>query len=371
MLSLMIKKYFIFFSLLILSLTIKAGEVDTSYVQKFKNIFAAKTFLVNNGFIYTLTPRNNSLFTEQQQEDAKLYYSPHIPTATGISLNVKGVGFTYIFKFTNDYLDTTGRVKSGYKQFQLNLYGSKFGFEGFYQDYQRFYFHYKGDEILLKNYNNDIRSYKVGGNAIFIFNGKKFSYNAAFNQTQLQKKSAGSALMIVSLRFDELKSGILIPDSVQTFYGDISNLQRNRNYSFILQGGYGFNLTKNNFYFSNAFILGAGIQSQSYKYPLGNHYKIGWPIMARAKSSLGYNGKIFIGGIFANAEATQSQIKTLKTQQLQYSYGIYIGLRAIEFTKNKSQLRKEAREKKMAEDAAKKKMKEEKKKAAREKREKK
>ena len=370
LIRIMSKKLITFLSFVLLSLFSQAGEVDTNYVQKFKNIFAVKTFLVNNGFFYNLTPRNNPLFTEQQLNEAKVYYSPHIPTAAGVSLNIKGIGFTYIFKFTNDYLDTTGRVKSGHKQFQLNIYGQKFGFEGYYMDYQRFYFHYKGDEILNKNYNNDIRSYRVGGNGVFIFNGKKFSYNAAFNQTQLQKKSAGSGIMVLSLRFDELKSGDLIPDSVKIFYDNISNLQRNRNLAFFLQGGYAFNLTKNNFYFSNAYIVGAGIQSQIYKYPTGNHYKIALPLIGRAKASMGYNGKVFFGGIFANADVTQSQIKTLKTQQFQYSYGVFIGLRAIEFTKNKSQLRKEAKEKKMAEDATKKKIKEDKRNAAKEKRKK-
>lgn len=366
----MLKRFFITLTIVLVSLAGKAGEVDTNYVQKFKNIFAVKTFLINNGFIYTLTPRNNSLFTTEQLEDAKLYYSPHVPTSTGVSLNIKGIGFTYIFKFTNDYLDTTGRIKSGSKQFQMNIYGQKFGFEGYYMDYQRFYFHYKGDEILLKNYNTDIRSYKVGANAILIFNGGKFSYNAAFNQTQLQKKSAGSGMMIFSLRFDELKSGALIPDSVRVFYDNIANLQRNRNVAFFLQGGYGFNLTKNNFYFSNAYIVGAGIQSQIYNYKEGNHYRLALPLIGRAKASMGYNGKVFFTGIFGNIEASQSRIRTLKTQQFQYSYGVYLGFRAVEFTKNKSQLKREAREKKEAEKAAKKKINDEKKAAAKAKRKK-
>lgn len=234
------KKVVILFSFLFIALLSNAGEADTNYVRKFRNIFACKTFLLNNGYTYSLIPRNNTSFTEQQLDDAKLYYSPHIPPTTGISVNIKGFGFTYIFKFTKDYLDTTGRIKSDFKQFQMNMYGSKFGFEAYYQDYQRFYFHYKGDEILLKNYNTDIRAYQWGANGIFIFNGKKFSYNAAFHQTQLQKKSAASPLMLLSLRFSELKSGDLIPDSMKTFYGGISDLQRNRNYAFFLQGGVWF-----------------------------------------------------------------------------------------------------------------------------------
>jgi Domain of unknown function (DUF4421) len=343
----MTKKLILPFLFALLSLSSFAGEVDSNYVAKFKNIFAIKGFLLNNGFLYTLTPRNNSLFTPQQLKDAEVFYSPHIPIATGVSLNIEGIGFSYVFKFTNDYLDTTGLVKSGFKQFQMNIYKPKFGFEAFYQDYQRFYFHYKGDQILAKNYNNDIRAYQFGANGVFIFNGKKFSYNAAFNQTQFQKKSAGSGLMMISLKFNEIKSPHLIPDSVQAFYNGYSDLQRNRNYSF-------------HFYYSTALLVGAGIQFQSYTFPLDRFYKIGFPLIGRAKSSIGYNGKVFFAGVFGNADATQSYIKAVKTQQMVYSYGIFIGFRAIEMSKYKkshSQLHKEAKEKKMAENEAKKKAK--------------
>ncbi|MGZ4033299.1 MAG: DUF4421 family protein [Bacteroidia bacterium] len=362
----MIKKLLLPFLFMLISLSNFAGEVDSNYVGKFKNIFAAKAFLLNNGFLYTLTPRNNSSFSSTQLKNAEVFYSPHIPPATGVSLNIEGIGFTYIFKFTNDYLDTTGLVKSGFKQFQMNIYKNKFGFEAFYQDYQRFYFHYKGDQILSKNYNNDIRDFQFGGNAVFIFNGKKFSYNAAFNQTQFQKKSAGSGLMMLSLKFNEIKSGNFIPDSVQMFYNGYGDLKRNRNYGFLLQGGYAFNLTKNHFYYSTALLAGAGIQFQSYTFPLDRFYKIGFPLIGRVKASAGYNGKIFFAGLFGNADATQSYIHAVKTQQLVYSYGIYIGFRAIEMSKYKkshSQLHKEAKEKKLAEKEAKEKEREAAKKA--------
>ncbi len=125
----------LFFSVMLISFSSNAGEIDTNYVQKFKNLFMVKGFLLNNGFQYTITPQNNDAFTEKQLDDARVFYTANIPPVTGVSLNVKGIGFTYIFKFTNDYLDTTSRIKSGYKQFQMNIYGSKFGFEGYYQDY--------------------------------------------------------------------------------------------------------------------------------------------------------------------------------------------------------------------------------------------
>jgi hypothetical protein len=358
------KTAFLFFSFMLLAGISNAGQIDTNYVQKFKSLFSVKGFLLNNGFQYTITPQNNDNFSHKELNNARIFYSASIPPVTGVSLNIKGVGLTYIFKFTDDYLDTTSRIRSGFKQFGINMYGNKFGFEAFYQDYSRFYFHYKGDEILLKNYNADIRAYQFGGSLIFINNGKKFSYNAAFNQNVFQKKSIGSSLTVFALKYSEITSDHLIPDSVKKYFSEYPDLRSNRNYAFIFQQGYAYNLVKNSWYFSNALFVGVGLQNQVYEASTFKKNKIGVPLSARAKSSAGYNGKIFFGGIYANADIAQSKIKPLETLSFQYTYGLYIGLRAITLTKTKGQLKAEARRKKEAEKNAKKKAADAKKQAA-------
>ncbi|MFY9308154.1 MAG: DUF4421 family protein [Bacteroidia bacterium] len=346
------KKTVLLFFLVLVAFTSNAGRIDTAYVQRFKSLFSIKTFALNNGFYYTLTPQNNSLFTEQQLSDARVRYSANIPPVSGVSVNINGIGLTYIFKITNDYLDTAKAIKSGYKQFQLNMYGSRFGIEVGYQDFSRFYFKYKGDDALLKNYNTDIRSYQFGASAMFIKNGRRFSYNAAFNQNQFQKKSAGSAITVMGFRYNEIKSPHLIPDSIKQFY-KYPDLNANKNYAFIIQHGYAYNLVKNRFFFANALFVGVGFQNQVYYYSNSEERRLGVPISARAKSSVGYNGKVFFAGLSANAEFAQSQIKILKTEQFQYTYGVFIGFRAISIVKSKAQLREEAREKKLAEKEAK------------------
>lgn len=346
------KKTILLFFLVLIAFTSNAGRIDTAYVQRFKSLFSLKTFVLNNGMYYTITPQNNSLFTEQQQMDARVRYSANIPPVSGISVNINGIGLTYIFKITNDYLDTAKTIKSGYKQFQLNMYGSRLGLEIGYQDYSRFYFKYKGDGTLSKNYNSDIRAYQFGASAIIISNSRKFSYNAAFNQNQFQKKSAGSSLTVVGFRYNEIKSPYLIPDSIKGFY-KYPDLNANKNYAFIIQHGYAYNLVKNRFFFANALFVGVGFQNQVYYYSNSQEKKIGVPLSARAKSSIGYNGKIFFAGLSANAEFAQSQIKILKSEQFQYSYGVFIGFRAISIVKSRAQLREEERSKKEAEKEAK------------------
>jgi hypothetical protein len=339
------RKNIFLFLLILIALRSKAGKIDTAYVQKFRSLFSIKAFLLDNGFQYTLTPQSNNLYTESQLMNGRVQYRAHIPPLSGVAVNINGIGLTYIFKVTTDYLDTTKAIRSDYKQFQLNMYGARFGVEIAYQDYSRFYFHYKGDDALSKKYNADIRAYQFGAATMFIKNGKKFSYNAAFNQNQFQKKSAGSSLTLLGFKYSEVSSSSLIPDSVKKYFEN-SDLHSNRNYAFTLQHGYAYNLVKNRFYFANALFVGVGIQNQIYTYTNSEQHKVGVPLSARGKTSIGYNGKIFFGGIYANADYSQSQIKSMKTEQFQYTYGLFIGIRAVSISKSKAQLREEARIKK-------------------------
>lgn len=360
------KKIVVLFTLTFIAFNSNAGRIDTAYVQRFKSLFSVRGIFLNNGFHYTITPQNNGLFTEQQLNNARVHYYANIPPVTGVAVNINGIGLTYTFTI-NRLQDTSKAIRSGFKQFQLNMYGSRFGLEVGYQDFSRFYFKYKGDEALQKKYNTEIRAYQFAVSGLFIGNRKKFSYNAAFSQNQFQKKSAGSAITVLGFRYNEIKSPKLIPDSIKKYF-EYSDLYSNRNYAFILQHGYAYNLVKNHFYFANALFVGVGIQNQIYNYSKLEERKIGVPISAKGKSSIGYNGKIFFGGVYANADFAQSQIKSLKTEQFQYTYGLFIGLRAISVVKTKGQLREEARAKKEAEKEAKeqaaRKKKEEKKKAA-------
>ena len=330
-----------------------ATDPDTSYVQTFKNLFALKLFVVNPGFTYTITPRNTDGFTAQQLKDARVLYNPYIPPSVGAAINIKGIGLSYAMQLGTNFWDTTHYAKSEYKQFAMNIYKINFGFEGYYQDCRRFYYHFLGDNKLYRNYNSDIRAYQMGMNFILMPNGKRFSYNAAFNQNVIQKKSAGSFMFMFSLKFNEIKGDSLIPLSVRKYYE--YQYTRNRNYAFLINPGYGFNLTKKDLYLSSAVLVGVGIQNQTYLMLTNNAYKISFPLCARGKLGIGYNGRVFYTGAFGNVDFMQTTVHQVKTQQIVYSYGVFAGIRFVKFTKTKGQIKQEDKRKRDAEKAAQKK----------------
>ena len=103
-------------------------------------------------------------------------------------------------------------------------------------------------------------------------------------------------------------------------------------------------------------LAGVGIQLQSYNYVNGSlSGRIAFPLIGRAKTSIGYNGKYFFAGLYGNYDINQSVIKSMQTQQMLYSYGVFIGGRAIRFTKTKGQLKAEEKLERFAEKATRKK----------------
>ncbi len=310
-----------------------AEKIDTAYVKRFRSIFSIKTFLLNNNFQYVISPQNNSLFNEKQLKDARVVFAANVPPVTGISVNIRGIGLTYIFKFTNDYLDTAAsRIKSGYRKFQFTTYGSRYGLEIAYQDYSRLYFNYKKNGTQIEGHNTDIKVQQFALSNIFIGNRKRFSYNAAFNQNQFQKKSAGSFLMVLGFKYNKIGTSDLIPVDTKSYFQH-PDLESNRSYMVVLQPGYAYNMVKNNFYFANALLVGVGFQKQVFSSPSDDLSRFATPLVVRGKSGLGYNGKTFFGGVYANVDYIESSTKALKTEQLQYTYGLFIGVRVIRKTR--------------------------------------
>lgn len=88
-----------------------------------------------------------------------------------------------------------------YRDFELNLnsYGRRFGFDIIYQDAKNFtgwYQHDGMDRVELTDGKLSMKTLNL--NAFYVFNSRRFSYPAAFSQTYIQRRSAGSFLLAFS-----------------------------------------------------------------------------------------------------------------------------------------------------------------------------
>jgi len=334
---LLLKNYILACSILFLSFFAKASETDTSYIQNFKNIFSVKGLIYFNDYTYSLIPRNTAKYNSQQLKNVSVNYNSYLPATLGLSFNLRGLNLSFDFRNKMDFLYSSDKEKSSYRKFMLHFYGNKYGFEFYIKRFKHFYFDYRDNTIYHENYSDDMSAFQIGINNVFTINHKRFSYKAAFYQAAMQKKSAGSMIFIPAWRYENVKNNAFIPDSISQYYSVNKDIDKIKYNSFLLYMGYGFNIVKKYMYFSGAFLVGTGVQNQKYHLNFKKtHSETVMPVSGMAKLGLGYNGPTFIAGIFANADICQTQVYDLKTKQIVYNYGIFIGLRTVKYKKVKT-----------------------------------
>lgn len=85
-------------------------------------------------------------------------------------------------------------------EFNMNSYGNKFGFDVVYLSAKTYKGKLRQDGIETKVNKGLIKQKALNVNAYYAFNGRKFSFPAAFSQSYVQKRSAGS--LLIGMSFD-------------------------------------------------------------------------------------------------------------------------------------------------------------------------
>jgi len=119
-----------------------------------------------------------------------------VSVTTGISLAYKGIGLGYSVNFKK----LNGKTSD--KDMTINLYGNWYGIDFHLFNVGDFY-----DKKYDTKWPEKSNLKGLNINAYYVFNRKKFSYPAAFSHSQIQKKSAGSAIAGISFYTDNLWSG--------------------------------------------------------------------------------------------------------------------------------------------------------------------
>lgn len=264
---------------------VKAGQVDSEYIQE--------------GGAH-LSP---SLFVSQPSYQLKIYkadrtaphtivYSPNIKENTGLGLSYRGLGASGSWTGASTKLPEVTYGKTKYRDFQFNFYLRKIGIDATYQEYRSFY----RDQapVVLRP---DLKMTGYGVNFFYIFSHDRFSFRAAFNLTERQKKSAGSFLLMASvqhLRIDSDSS--LLPASVETDFGGLAGFKAG---TFTMAGvspGYAYAFVRGRWYLSPALFAGPAFQWQDYTADGGAGRGSAAGAKANLRLALGFNGEKFFAG---------------------------------------------------------------------------
>ncbi|MBN2172965.1 MAG: DUF4421 domain-containing protein [Bacteroidales bacterium] len=172
--------------------SLKTHKWDTVYIKDLSDRLAIRIYGINKFSQFDI---------KDNHEGETVEYSPNQSMNLGVAVNYKwfGLGLAFNFPFINNDNDIYG--KTSRFDIQTSIFTRSLAIDIYVQRYQGFYIEnpeiYKDDWEMGMPYPQrpDIGSTTIGGSCIYTFKHKKYSAKAAFIQTELQKKSAGSFLL--------------------------------------------------------------------------------------------------------------------------------------------------------------------------------
>lgn len=222
-------KLYFYFSLFFILPYFCQAQIDTTYIKPFENKLSLRTYL------------STKFILMEKEVDGKVKnFTPNTPMSLGFGVSINNtiinLSYGYGLNFMKD--DDKGRTKA--LDFQIHNYGRKFIIDLFIQKYHGFYTSDDSDKNIKLYPDLNIQQYGAFGQ--YVFNNKKFSYKAAFNQNERQLKSAGSFLLGGGVYFTKIGS-----DS--SFVHKSKNSLRN--FQFGVSGGYAYTWAINQRWFTS------------------------------------------------------------------------------------------------------------------------
>ena len=240
--------------------------------------------------------------TDKSNLGENIQYLPNVMNSLGLDLSWRWMGGGYGVRLPRRDINELLYGKTHYYDYQFYLYLRHFGFDAYWQTYKGFYldnpktFDISWIDTMPHPSRSDLGINNFGLN-IFYIHSKNFSFKATYNQTERQKRSAGTFLFMISQSIEEVASDTsLIPASQRVYYEDIAGMNNSRFYNISLAPGYAYSLIWKNFFITPTLFAGAGYQVQDCEFNTGSLNKAIITPKVNMRFGIGYNGKRFLVG---------------------------------------------------------------------------
>lgn len=177
------------------------GGIDTSYIKESPGTMALRWYLSRK---YTDFDLGNQVGTYEPNSGLNM--------GLGVSFQKFTLNIAVPFSFMNQKRQEDWPA---FLDLQAHIYPNKWIIDAFGQFYLGYFirdFQNSGEDYLRK----DIRLVKLGASASYLFNGEKLSFEAAFHQTAIQKKSAFSPMVgFEAYRVRISGDSLIVPDDLK------------------------------------------------------------------------------------------------------------------------------------------------------------
>lgn len=260
---------------------------DTNYIQSYYNDLILRVYSGE---------KTQSLELDDLNNPYRLKYLPNGYFNLGVGVNFKSFGLSLATKIPV-FLES--EVKHGEtKRFgiQSYIYSNKFSVDlltSFLKGYylSNSYLHLKSYPKDLDYQRPDIASANIGISVNYIFNNTRFSYKAAFSDTEKQLKSAGSLLAGGSIfSYQTTADSALVPREIDaTHFMKSRDLTKSGVLAFNANLGYAYSLVfLKRGIATFSYMLGSGVQDNSFDSEFENEIN-------KWRFSFNYIGRIAIG----------------------------------------------------------------------------
>lgn len=242
------------------------------------------------------------------RSDYRLRIRPNETGKIGLRFSHRWLSVGFSVGIRNLQSDKRGETK--FLNAVVNTYGRKWGFDAYYLSHKG---HYITDNTIadLPSLNNDnifpllpkLNTVYSGINAYYIFNHQKYSYRATFIRNEIQKKSAGSFLLMASYSYFSIQSDSnLVPKNARIYFEPSSQIKNGQFNSVSFMPGYAYTwVYKSKYFFTISPSI--GLMSQIQNYGLANESSvrnITWVYpRGMARAGLGYNSVNWYWGFSA------------------------------------------------------------------------
>ncbi|MEM7107302.1 MAG: DUF4421 domain-containing protein [Bacteroidota bacterium] len=299
---------------------------DSTYIQELNDKFYLRPLLTN---------RSISLDIEDQADRVSdILYEPTFNNYLGLGLYAFDVGVELSFRLRNNSQDPEIYGETDAFDFQANLYMKKWGADINFQRYSGFYLerpedHYatwrSGDAFPQRD---DLALNNLQLNAFYIFNHKRFSYRSAYNQADIQLKSAGSFLLgftVSTFRFSG--DSTLVPTQTQSDLPAELNISSGRFTALGILPGYTHNFICKQFYLNLSFSAGPAHLWSRYSTERKETNDLNIRPILNVRAALGYNSDSFFGGLSLVNQGVSYEISELDVNAVAGNVKLFVGYR--------------------------------------------
>lgn len=276
-----------------------AVDYDSNYIESYKHQLTTRLYTSRKFTRFNLRDRS---------ENASLHFRPNPQLNLGIGATYSAftLNLGFNFPFINDDDDKYGNTD--YLDMQTHIMLRKLTIDFYFSITQGYHIGNPAERLL--NYQPssgypkrpDILTVNLGTQAYYIFNHRKFSYRAAFNQDERQIKSAGSLLAGPAIYSNYIRGdSAYIPANIYpaTFFEGY-HLKSSRYTRIAMGAGYAHNfILKKKFFLTLSLIGGLGggfMKISAEESDVGSKNNFDLSYLYTARTATGYNSKkLFIG----------------------------------------------------------------------------